>query len=343
MTDAVLASAVAAAVRVCAPLGLPAAEPSVLQDGSNVLVRVGSVVVRVATTTALVRPGVHAWLARDIALARFAADRGLPVVRPLDDPLAGPHHVDGFALTVWPFTPHEPAAVVSPAELGLMLGELHAALRESCVPDRESCLPDRESCPPDRGSCPPDRESCVPVQTHGPLADVDQILRVLDARDAPPGELAQLGELAEVHVDRAAQAAAALPRQVLHGDPHPGNVLVTPGGPRWIDFEDTWCGPVAWDLACLAGSSRLDGQAAVDAYPARVDPDELAPFVELRGVFGICWGLLLARRFPHHREPARERLEAYLRAADGASASTTKHLADSTGRCNTGRLIWGKQ
>lgn len=126
MTD----PALAAASRVGARFGLPADTASVLADGSNVLVRMGSVVARVATTTALVRPGVADWLARDVALARFAAGRGLPVVAPCAAPIAGPHQVDGFAVTLWPFTLHRPELVPAPDVVGSLLGELHQALRE---------------------------------------------------------------------------------------------------------------------------------------------------------------------------------------------------------------------
>ena len=39
------------------------------------------------------------------------------------------------------------------------------------------------------------------------------------------------------------------PEQLLHGEPHPGNVLNTKYGPLFIDFENTARGPVEYDLA----------------------------------------------------------------------------------------------
>jgi len=36
---------------------------------------------------------------------------------------------------------------------------------------------------------------------------------------------------------------------VLHGEPHPWNVLDTMDGPLFIDFENTARGPVEYDLA----------------------------------------------------------------------------------------------
>ena len=37
--------------------------------------------------------------------------------------------------------------------------------------------------------------------------------------------------------------------QILHGEPHPGNVLETKNGPLFMDFEDSVHGPVEFDLA----------------------------------------------------------------------------------------------
>lgn len=44
-------------------------------------------------------------------------------------------------------------------------------------------------------------------------------------------------------------AAAAAGRQLLHGDFNALNVIVTPAGPRLIDFDDCGYGPVAFDVA----------------------------------------------------------------------------------------------
>src|SRR2546423_1704971 len=36
----------------------------------------------------------------------------------------------------------------------------------------------------------------------------------------------------------------AFPVRALHGDAHPGNLLSTPDGLVWNDFEDAWRGPL---------------------------------------------------------------------------------------------------
>lgn len=39
--------------------------------------------------------------------------------------------------------------------------------------------------------------------------------------------------------------------QVLHGDPHAGNIVSSPDGPVFVDFEAVCRGPLEWDLASL--------------------------------------------------------------------------------------------
>lgn len=278
------AAPIAAARKLAARLGLPDSPPVLLKDGSNVLVGMGAVVARVATATATARPDAAAWLARDVALARFARAQGTPAVGPCDEPPPGPHHQDGFAITLWPYTQHDPSRVPAPAEAGALLAELHGALE-----DYPGELPD-----------------------DGPMRDIDAVLGLLDARDAPADTRTALRVRARATLAAADRAAGRWPARPLHGDAHPGNILCTPDGPRWIDFEDTWRGPIAWDLAVLSRTSLLPGAEAVAAYPNAPSPAELAPFVELRELQGVCWRLVLARRFPERRGIARAALGDYL-------------------------------
>jgi hypothetical protein len=83
-------------------------------------------------------------------------------------------------------------------------------------------------------------------------------------------------------VDALAAALPERPMQVLHGDAHPGNMLLTSRGWVWHDFEETCIGPVEWDLATMSRTQRLDGQEAVQHYPGAPPYDELLPWVELR-------------------------------------------------------------
>lgn len=158
----------------------------------------------------------------------LAARLGLPTGDPVVVP-PGPHLVDGVVVAFAAFVPHDPDWRPDPASFAALLAELHAELRDYPGP-----LPAR-----------------------GPLDDLDASPALLGG---PPGLVAARDE----PVARWPQ----LPAQALHGDAHAGNLLGTPRGPVWNDFEDTWRGPVAWDVACAAHSRLLDRAAVVARYPA---------------------------------------------------------------------------
>ena len=113
---------------------------------------------------------------------------------------------------------------------------------------------------------------------------------------------------------RARVAALALPWQAVHGDAHLRNVITTSRGPLWNDWEDTFLGPVAWDLGCLHASARAFGHdpvavaAAQEGYGPGVDDATLDACVEARRFQGTVWSLLIARR----HEAARERAAGFL-------------------------------
>ncbi|MGK5681440.1 phosphotransferase family protein [Actinoplanes sp. URMC 104] len=48
---------------------------------------------------------------------------------------------------------------------------------------------------------------------------------------------------------RRAVSRSGRPEQLLHGEPHPGNLLLTRTGPLFIDFETCCRGPVEFDVA----------------------------------------------------------------------------------------------
>jgi hypothetical protein len=275
--------AVAAAVAVARDFGVSVIDPVVLADGSNVLVhlRPAPVVARVAKLTAEVRPGVEAWLARDIALSAHVVGRGVPAVRPSVDPPAGPHHRDGRVLAFFEYVPHDPDPVPEPVEVARALVELHAALV-----DFPGALPEA-----------------------GPVDDLRRGFDLLESeRIMPDGVVPRL----RADLERLAVEIAAFPVRVLHGDAHPGNLLWTPNGLVWNDFEDTWRGPLGWDLACLATSGYLDGKAPLAAYPGLPPADELDVCVRLRTLFAVPWRYLLDARFPGRAPDKRVYLDRWL-------------------------------
>ncbi|TWH75761.1 phosphotransferase family enzyme [Modestobacter roseus] len=138
-----------------------------------------------------------------------------------------------------------------------------------------------------------------------PLADLAVFVDSGSELGADPALLREVDELAT-----ALRPRLAGPEMTLHGDTHPGNLLVTRDGLRWTDLEDTSRGPRAWDLASLRTTGRLDGRAALDAMPDPVGDAELAPFVWLRQLFSGAWWFVHAAREPADLPEARRRLAA---------------------------------
>jgi hypothetical protein len=265
-----LVQSLRAAVEVAAAHGVRCDEPTVLWDGSNVLVHLAPapVVARVATLTGLVRSDVDVTLAKDVAIAGWLAARGAPVVPPSGELPAGPHRSsDGRTVTFWTYVPHERDHVWRPDEVGPLLADLHTALR----------------------AYPGELPRTPPIEV---AAVVDVLLRLDALGPLSESEIPDL--LADTARVTAALAAAGSPVP-LHGDAHPGNLMYTRSGPVWTDFEDAWCGPVGWDLACLELTRRLDGRAAVAGYPGAPDS---APFLAGRRLAGLVWSLLFLWRFP---------------------------------------------
>jgi Ser/Thr protein kinase RdoA (MazF antagonist) len=269
-----------AALAVAHAQGLPVGDPEVLSSRGNVLVhlRPAPVVARVATLTAWTRSDPFQWLAREVAVAGYAAAHGGPVVAPtaLADP--GPHRSNGRAVSLWTFVPPSPEHPErpEPAEFGVALARLHIATSGF------------------RGE--------LPV-----LATLrEQISDALDAlereRVLEPGVLAALR-------DRHAEILAgldgvSLPDSVLHGDAHPGNLLWSDAGWLWTDLEETCRGPHAFDLAVLVrGQDAADAATALAAYADVTGeplpgPGELAWFDWARALEGAVWVLAMAHQYP---------------------------------------------
>lgn len=116
-----------------------------------------------------------------------------------------------------------------------------------------------------------------------------------------------LAELRAEHRNLAAQLRGLGDRQAVHGDAHPGNLLATGTGLRWIDFEDAWSGPCAWDLACLAETRRIDGLAELARYPD-AGLDALPVCRAARRLQVVVWSAVLNEHFGYDRTGIGTRL-----------------------------------
>jgi hypothetical protein len=209
--------AVAAARAIATSAGLAADDVVVLQDSNRLTVRLlpGDVLAQVAPADAQV--------ARlEIELARQLTAAGSPVAAldPRVPPLA--YDRDGFVVTLWTY--YAPVASgLAPAEYAAALAQLHAGLRRVEVPAPH--FTDRVG------------------EAQQLVANRDRSPALLDAdREFLGDTLCRL---------RQAVGGRSAGEQLLHGEPHPGNVLATSSGPRFVDLETCCRGPVEFDVAFL--------------------------------------------------------------------------------------------
>ena len=270
------AASLAAAQAVAREHGVACDEAVRIAGGSNVLVHLkpAPVVARVMTGTAVLHDDVEQWLAREVAVGAFVAERSDLIVAPTDILPPGPHLQDGLWMTLWKFVPHDAQAPpLEPRQLGRSLRRLHAVLADF---------------PGDLA----------------PLSETrDWLQRLLD-------ELRPSPSLTRPDIDRLrsrldaltpAVFASSLPAQALHGDVSMSNLLRTERGPVWIDLEDVCTGPVAWDVAGLVSSARSRGQNATfikELLAAYGDPgvEDLEAFLEGHALYEVVWQAYEAQR-----------------------------------------------
>ena len=208
--------AVAAAMSIASSLGLAADDAVVLQDSNRLTLRL--LPCNALAQVALIEHQVARF---EIELAQELARSGSPVAAldPRVEPRA--YKRDGFVVTLWTY--YEPASPreARPADYASALNRLHAGMRKLAAPAPH--FTDR----------------------------VELAQRLLANRDRTPA-LAEadrellggtLRTFRQVIGDRGATV------QLLHGEPHPGNVLSTKNGLLFIDLETCCRGPVEFDLA----------------------------------------------------------------------------------------------
>jgi hypothetical protein len=258
--------ATAAATRVAVSLGLPTDDAVVLHNSNKLALRLTpcDVVARVAVVGQEVAQF-------EVELAQRLADVGSPVC-PLE-PGAGPRVFtrDGFAVTLWtyfePVAPH-----VSPADYANALERLHTGMRKVDLPSPR--FTDRIT----------EAQEIVADPDRSPeLADTDRVFLA--------GRLAGLRRAID---DRGPV------EQLLHGEPHPGNLLGTRNGPLFIDLETCCRGPVEFDLAHVPA-------AVCEHYPG-VDQELLDECRELVLAMVAAWRWDVGDQFPDGRRFGEELL-----------------------------------
>ncbi len=217
MQAAEASRATAAAMSTLSSLGVAVDDAVVLHNSNRLTLRLlpCDVLARVA-------PVAHQVAQFEIELAQQLVESGSPVaaLEPRVDPRV--YERDGFAVTLW--THYVPAASpreIPPDDYADALKRLHAGLRTLDIP--------------------------VPHFTDR----VEQAQQLVADRDRTPALAGADRELLgdTLRSLRRAIVNRGAAEQLLHGEPHPGNVLTTKNGLLFIDLETCCRGPVEFDLA----------------------------------------------------------------------------------------------
>ena len=216
MQTADIQHAVAAAKSTAAAFGLHADDAVVLQKSNRIAVRLlpCDVLARVAYVKHQAGAAFEVEVARQLA----ATDSPVETLEPRVEPRAYVH--DGFVITLWSYYEPVSAQAIAPAEYAQALKRLHDGLRQIDVPAPH--FTDRVA----------EAQRLVGDPVYTP--------------ELPDAERELLSNTLQRLRREISERSNA--EQLLHGEPHPGNLLRTKDGLRFIDWETCCRGPVEFDV-----------------------------------------------------------------------------------------------
>ena len=252
----------------------------ILQNGSTLVLRLTeTLVARVVQDVDGPRQGTE-WFARENAIAQHLTELGAPVI-PLHPALPpGPHEHLGYPMNFWEFVTRIDAES-DPREIGRTLRQCHNIMRHFAEP--------------------------LPL-----LAILSESLAILQGRELFPQATQQM---LRDHLTHSIEVLSIYPQQPLHGDAHMGNLMNTTRGLLWTDWEDTFAGPIEWDVASIIWNAQiLDEdhamvQAICDAYceaGGTIDDQALHHSLIARAAVMTAWYPIL---YPNPNEERQTRLQ----------------------------------
>lgn len=255
-----LQRAIAAALSIAQGLGLQVDDAVVIQNSNKLALRLPP-----CDAFARVAPLAQQAAEFEVELARRLAESKSPAAA-LEQRV--PERVferDGFAITLWTY--YAPVtSEVAPANYANALWRLHAGMRtiEIAAPHFTDRVAEAEQLVANRERTPE-------------LTDAD--------RELLSGMLESL---------RRSIVARDAAEQLLHGEPHAGNILNTKIGPLFVDFETCCHGPIEFDLAHVP-------EAVAEHYPG-VDQALLSDCRALVLAMVAAWRWDAGDQFPNGRQ-----------------------------------------
>ena len=209
--------AVVAAMSSASALDLTVDDAIVLHDSNRLVLRLlpCDIVARVANVVH--QPGAEF----EVELAQRLAKTESPVaaLEPRVEPRV--YVRDGFVVTLWTYYEPVPPREVAPAEYAHALERLHAGMRQ------------------------------IDVTTPRFTDRVAEAQQLVESRDRTPALTDRDRELLSntLRSLRLTIGERGAVEQLLHGEPHPGNLLRTKQGLLFADLETCCRGPVEFDIA----------------------------------------------------------------------------------------------
>jgi len=200
--------------------GLTGITPIELSDAGNLSIHLAPypIVARIATVISEEDADLaYKILVRELRVARHLQSKGVPVLLPADLTDAGPHDVGGTWMTFWKYVSPVPLQLPSPSEAVELLSILSIAMKGYF--DELPVLGVWER------TC----QSTARLRKHS-----DQRVQAL------------LNIFPRVDEQIRLEPSLLIP---CHGDANVGNLLPSPEGWIWTDFEDVSLMPAYWDLA----------------------------------------------------------------------------------------------
>lgn len=216
MRTAEIPRAVAAAKATAAALGLRADDAIVLQESNRIAVRLlpCDVLARVAH----VARQASAEFEIEIARRLTATDSPVAALEPRVEQRA--YVLDGFVITLWTYYEPVSSQAVAPAEYAQALRRLHGGMRQINV--------------------------TAPHFTDRVAEAQRLVANPADTPELPATERDLLSNTLQRMRNEIVDRGGA--KQLLHGEPHPGNLLRTKDGLLFIDWETCCRGPVEFDI-----------------------------------------------------------------------------------------------
>ncbi|MDQ6419665.1 phosphotransferase [Paenibacillus sp. LHD-117] len=207
--------------------GLSNLTPVLLHESGNLVIHLAPypIVARLAVFASEENEAARQLAIRELSTARHLHRQGVPVILPASLTDAGPYDIDGVWTTIWEYIPHTSLPALSPMDAVEHIHRLAAAMNRHPLPLPRLGVWERTS------------------------RSVERLSKQTDPRIQ-----ALLKRFRFVDEEMRSGANILVPS---HGDAHAGNLLASPRGWLWTDFEDVSWMPEYWDLASFVANQAL--------------------------------------------------------------------------------------